>query len=1395
MSRRPPALTLLVTLGLVTLAFGGTLLASPARAYGERAFQSNTVIGPGDPYYPVYARTTLAQSFTVTADYILTNVTLRVRNDGGNLNSLLVSIHPNDPNGPGPLMSTELANSSWVTPNNASAPINWSFPLYPAVTLHAGSVYWIVAENDAAKAPPADGYEWHESGADTYAGGLGFALNTTTGLWTGLPYDLYFVTYGREQAANVSLAMTADRTDAQPLDPVTFTLDFNNTGTDTATWVWLNTTLPSALVNLTVTYPDLQPLSAAAFPNLTFQDVPSGPHAFLVSAQVDIGTAPGTVVTASASLDFLDANGIETRGRQADAAVIVGLVTKQLYLGSTSVATKLLTTLAPRAATPASSTLNPGAPQPIQFLLAPRLARPFLAVNGSASLWVSSQKLGTQTFRLNVSLLDNGTPVVSLYPSFTITAPVFHLMTLSFGQLGHTFPSASQIGLSLWSYGGGGGSTDNLIVRYNGTAYPSHLDLTTSTYIDVTRLSLQNPTTNGTIWSPRDPVAVLANVSDPFGASRVDGVWINITSPLGVRVAAGPMSLVMTDLSALPAWSLFSYTLSPPLLTGTYRIDILAMEDNGVVDRARALAYVAEPDFGFADVTSVGRALASGSFAYYLYYNNTGNGAAGGVWINETLPMEVAYVGSSLPPSSSVGNRYSWNLTNVSVGDHVLEINVSVLSTSTEPAWVRDNASLAYTDGSGHFEETLAASAVVFLNGPILTVSLTASPTAGIHENETLIYTVSLENAGANSGTAWLNDTLPLGFTYLSDNAGLLGAVLTQDGPRLLYEFPGILANSNWTFQISVRAAANLLLNGTYTDVLDVNYTSTNGYLMPAERTSCSRISLDPLFIHGGITFLTPRASPGGLAALMVALENSGNEAASRVWLNLSLDLRLAVVDASRAAVYGPGYARFVLQAVAVGWTSIFLNVSLSPIALDGNELGVAGTLDAADLLGNPVLPLSFAPAFVFVTSASFRLSADPLDRAVEAGMLFPISIGTANIGSSDAANAWINATIPSSLEYVNDTADVAPAAAGLAYSWHWRSPSPVLRAGSVNAFTLNLRARSATPSGTAANITLHLEYEDSDLSSQPGMNVTIHAEIIAPTLVMSVEASQPNIVSGGTFNYTILVANRGLSVAHWVWVRDVLDPNVRLVSYASSGEATGNSTLNWTYTDLAPGAVETIELTVRAVDGLAPGIFITNSVEATYTNSAGFALGSLRSPPVTLRITQDLSPILWIGGIAAALGVLAFAIRFRRLHVDIEEAFLVYRDGVLISHLSRTLMREKDEDVLSGMLTAVQEFVREAFQYGEHRELHQLDFGEYRILIERGAFVYLAVVYSGNESVALRKKVRGVIDLIEKEYGKILAKWDGDMEEVVGAQELIRSTLLGTGNHVRNGSASPEYE
>jgi uncharacterized repeat protein (TIGR01451 family) len=1390
-SRRLPALTLMATLLLVAAGLGAPLLAGSASGFGEHVFQANPVVGPGDPYYGVYSENTLAQSFLVSQDYVLTNVTLRVRNDGGPTSPLVVTIRNDDPVRHIPDMSSQLAFTSQVSPNNHPGPDNWSFPFNPSPLLQAGTVYWIVAQSSASQAPPADGYEWHESNGDTYPGGSAYLINTTTGVPTGLPYDLYFITYGKEWNTNVSVAMTASRAQAQPGNTVMFTVNFNNTGMQNALWVWLNTTVPSTFVNVSLAFPEIQPVSAGAFPNLTFQNLPNGAHSFTMTGQIAIGTPPGTVTSSRASLDFQNTSGVLTRGERATASVLVGLVTKQLYLSGTGSPAGLLTT-APTGVIPANATLNPGAAQPLQFLLAPRLARPFQSRNVSVSLWLSTQKAPPQSYRLNVSLLDNGTPVVSLDSNFTLSAAGYHLVSLSFGAVNHTFPYGHQIGLSLLSDGGGSGSTDKLLLAYNSTACPSRLDLVTTTYVAVDDLAVIDPVTNGTLWSPLDPIVVLANVSDPFGSGKILGAWINITSPTGQQVAAAAMGVRVADASGLPAWIEFNYTLRPPLETGAYRVDVQAMEDNGVVDLAESAADVTVPVFSFIDVTSVGRSHASGSFAYYLYYNNSGTGPADRVWINDTLPSIVTYVSSSPTYNFVSGDQYQWVLDDVPTGTHVLEIDVTVPSTSVVPAWIQDNATLTSTDTTGHRMGTLSAHAIVFLNGPILTVSLSSSPGAIIHANQTLVYTVALQNTGADSGTVWLNNTLPSNFTFVRDTAISLGGTRTRVGSALRYTFPSMGADTAEAFQIVLTAPAELVRNATCVDTAGVTYESTNGYLMPPETASLSSLAVAPWFPQAGVTFLQPRASTGAVVPAVIRLWNVGNEAAPWTWINLTLDTRLTPLNASAPFAVGPGTEEFVLQNVSVGLTAIYLNFTVGAGTADGAVLQILGTLEAQDGFGNPVSGPAFTGNSVIASTAAFTLSVTPASPVIESGTTFPLAIALHNTGSRAAANAWLNVTIPGSLGYLYDTSGIVPTVVGTSYSWHWATPNPTLQAGGTETFNLSLQTRIGTPNGTATDVVFRLDYQNANYLGRAAVGVTVHATIIAPALVLTLDASQLNVPSGGTLNYTIRIANRGLTIAKRVWIEDRLDSRILLINYASSVDAITGPIVSWMFTYLAPGHVETINLTVSVSEGLPAQTLIANSIEANYTNSAGIFLGSLRSQPVTIEIAQDGLPILWILAAAVAIGaVLLFLVR-RRSNVEIEDVFLVYRDGVLISHLSRTLLREKDEDVLSGMLTAVQEFVREAFQYGEHHELHQLDFGDYRILIERGAYVYLAVVYSGLGSARLQKKVHAVIDQIEEQFGAVLEKWDGDMEQVVGAGDVLRDTLLGSSNHNRVAASTP---
>lgn len=127
----------------------------------------------------------------------------------------------------------------------------------------------------------------------------------------------------------------------------------------------------------------------------------------------------------------------------------------------------------------------------------------------------------------------------------------------------------------------------------------------------------------------------------------------------------------------------------------------------------------------------------------------------------------------------------------------------------------------------------------------------------------------------------------------------------------------------------------------------------------------------------------------------------------------------------------------------------------------------------------------------------------------------------------------------------------------------------------------------------------------------------------------------------------------------------------------------------------------------------------------------------------------------------------------YRRTVVD--DVFLIYETGVLIAHETRRMRPNFDDDLFSGMLTAIQDFAKDSFKDEESSEIKKLEFADKKILLERGEHVFMAVVYSGRATKPTYKKMRKTMERIEDEYGDVLASWEGDTEDIRGIKEELK--------------------
>ena len=1174
-------------------------------------------------------------------------------------------------------------------------------------------------------------------------------------------------------AASFSFALTASAARADPTDPVPFTVYFNNTGTQPAPEAWINVTAANGFTFAS----DTASGNVSGYPDYVFSNVPLGLHSFTLTFVVNVGVAPGSRLAVSATLVYANGAGGQQFQGPASASVLVGVVAEPLYLGWNSLLAGALSPVAPTGSLQAQGTFTLTAAGPaVNFDLASPLARPFQALNATAILYVQPL-LSPATLDVNLTLLDVSggvtTRVATVEQAYTVTGSGYWTLFYTFPATNYRFAAGDQIRLQVLNTAA---STESATLATNATAEPSRVSFQTTTYVTVD--ALQPSLSPATYLSPKSSLVVTANVSDPLGSAQIVDARLNLTGPSGPIVTwQSLLPAVAVDPSSPSAWKLFRYTLSSPLLLGTYTVRVTAVERSGATDIAAGGAIVREPSFTLQKGANTVQAKTGTKVTYTIWYNNTGSGPAGRVWINDTLPSQETYF-SSTPTATGSGSTWSWSFSNVAPGPYSVQMVAQVKSTPGV-SYIRNWAFLNDSDPQGFPGPFLASHADVVINGPILALSQSSVPAGAVHSNQTVVFTIGLMNSGDAAQTIWLNDTLPSGLAYVSDTATVRPTVA---GGQVRWTFPGMPAGTSapayLNFTMTARAAAALPEGASLPNTIRVNDTSLNGLLMPEQISVLPLTLASPVIPAASASFGARFAVPNVPLPLYVNFTNGGNEPAATTWINLTLGPSLSFVSAAVPATATGAQVELVLPNASVGADSVLVTVAAAPAVADGDALTVSGSLRPTDGFGNLLgaVPVPTATVLVALPDVSFRLS--PANVTAEAGTSVTFTLTGGNSGTGTASAVWLNLTLPAGLAYVNDTfgAVRTPLASGFSWSWSGYEPGP-------RTYALVLGVQGTAADRSTATFSVSVQALDAGGNPRPASGAGGRVSVLAPSFALDVWADSNRTDAGSTLTYTLVAENVGSTPAQTVWLTDTFDPQLSVLYYSAnvSAAGTGTATLNWTFENVAPGQILVIRVVVKVADGVPGNTRIFDSFGVRYTNSAGTVLASTQSPPSSVVVSPNVLGLVLFLAASSGLGALVVLFVYRRYRVRIEDVFLIYRDGILVSHLVQGDGLDKDEDQLSGMLTAVQDFVKDAFTYGEHRELHQLEFGDYHVLIERGKVVYLAVVYQGRDSGLIRKKVRSVLDRVETAYGGVFDRWDGDMARVEGTQALLREGFVET--------------
>ncbi len=135
---------------------------------------------------------------------------------------------------------------------------------------------------------------------------------------------------------------------------------------------------------------------------------------------------------------------------------------------------------------------------------------------------------------------------------------------------------------------------------------------------------------------------------------------------------------------------------------------------------------------------------------------------------------------------------------------------------------------------------------------------------------------------------------------------------------------------------------------------------------------------------------------------------------------------------------------------------------------------------------------------------------------------------------------------------------------------------------------------------------------------------------------------------------------------------------------------------------------------------------------------------------------------------------VLLHTLRFR-----VEQAFLIHGEtGLVLQHVLAEDAPSRDPDLVSAMLTAIQDFVRDSFEVSAGSSLDTLEFGELRVWIEQGPRAVLAAVIRGDAPLELREDLQEALEEIHLQMARELDAFNGDAAPFESIRHLLEDCL-----------------
>lgn len=117
-----------------------------------------------------------------------------------------------------------------------------------------------------------------------------------------------------------------------------------------------------------------------------------------------------------------------------------------------------------------------------------------------------------------------------------------------------------------------------------------------------------------------------------------------------------------------------------------------------------------------------------------------------------------------------------------------------------------------------------------------------------------------------------------------------------------------------------------------------------------------------------------------------------------------------------------------------------------------------------------------------------------------------------------------------------------------------------------------------------------------------------------------------------------------------------------------------------------------------------------------------------------------------------------------RSMDYQVDQVFLIHQHtSILLAHASSPNSLHQDADMVSGMLSAVQDFVKDAFRMGSQDTLSEIKLGDFTLILEKGPEASLIAAVLGKPPSSVRQSLKNKLETIHKDYRDDFAEFEGD--------------------------------